>query len=65
MLEAKSFVTGDEEYMPGTRIGEAVEKMVDRVAKDTYNNRYVVTVVITRLDDGSEPDPDEPEDEDE
>lgn len=44
-----TFVTGDDEYNPGRRIGRAVVGYIDALMLDTVNKEYVVTVEVTEV----------------
>lgn len=59
-MAEKIIVTQDEEYAPGYKIAQQVERFLDRLKLDTYNNIYVVRIVVDKVE-AELPEPEEDE----
>lgn len=61
LLADKTFITEYEGYNVAGKIASKIERVLEQVCKDTYNNQYVVTVTVRRLADDVSSNPDEME----
>lgn len=54
-MAERTFLTQDEEFNPAVKISEQVEIFLESLNLDTYNEIYVIRIIVDKVDPRAKP----------